>query len=230
MSHPLRIRRNGNRPTSKPGWRRWIREGNPGSHHDGRRPLGHPSSPRPANSDGGRAFHVSPVARVGDGGPRDAKSPIDGGHTDRRSAPQGPRSRSGTFLALLGGSGRTPLACRTVRFPAPAVGALIDRARRSVPALEREAFLPRTPGLSGRSCSPYRRGVESGRSWPHIESARQEREHLVREFLDRVDHLSSKISTSAARYEAQLAEKDVLIEDGERKVEAYAGRPRTRRA
>ena len=43
------------------------------------------------------------------------------------------------------------------------------------------------------------------------------------EFLDRIDHLSSKISTSAARYEAQLAEKDVLLQDGERRVEAYAG-------
>jgi hypothetical protein len=56
-----------------------------------------------------------------------------------------------------------------------------------------------------------------------IESARREREHLVGEFLDRIDHLSSKISTSAARYEAQLAEKDVLLNDGERRVEAYAG-------
>ncbi len=56
-----------------------------------------------------------------------------------------------------------------------------------------------------------------------IEAARREREHLVGEFLDRIDHLSSKISTSAARYEAQLAEKDVLLQDGERRVEAYAG-------
>ena len=66
--------------------------------------------------------------------------------------------------------------------------------------------------------------VESRRELSNqIEAARQEREHLVKEFLDRVDHLSSKISTSAARYEAELAEKDVLIEDEERKAEAYAG-------
>ena len=50
-----------------------------------------------------------------------------------------------------------------------------------------------------------------------------EREHLVMEFLDRVDQLSAKISTSAARYEAQLAQKDSLLEAQERRVEAYAG-------
>jgi vacuolar-type H+-ATPase subunit H len=56
-----------------------------------------------------------------------------------------------------------------------------------------------------------------------IEIARAERDHLIGEFLDRVDQLSAKISTSAARYSAQLDEKDVLLEDAEKRVEVYAG-------
>ena len=56
-----------------------------------------------------------------------------------------------------------------------------------------------------------------------IEAARQEREYLVAEFLDRLDQLSSKVSTSASRYESELAQKNVLIEDRERRVEIYAG-------
>jgi hypothetical protein len=55
------------------------------------------------------------------------------------------------------------------------------------------------------------------------EAARLEQANLVREFLERLDVLTAKISTSAARYEAELAHKDVLIDDGERRVEAYAG-------
>ena len=45
----------------------------------------------------------------------------------------------------------------------------------------------------------------------------------MREFLDRVDQLSSKISTSAARYSGELAEKDALLEALERRAEEYAG-------
>jgi hypothetical protein len=56
------------------------------------------------------------------------------------------------------------------------------------------------------------------------ESARLEREHLVKEFLDRLDVLSAKISTSAARFAAQLEEKDRLLEEQEQRVLAYAGR------
>lgn len=55
------------------------------------------------------------------------------------------------------------------------------------------------------------------------ESAQLERAQLLKEFLDRLDVLSAKISTSAARYEAELADKDVLLEDRERRVEIYAG-------
>ena len=55
------------------------------------------------------------------------------------------------------------------------------------------------------------------------ELAQLERAQLLKEFLDRLDVLTAKISTSAARYEAELAEKDVLLEDRERRAEIYAG-------
>jgi hypothetical protein len=54
------------------------------------------------------------------------------------------------------------------------------------------------------------------------ERARLERQELVKEFLDRVDVLSAKISTSAARYTSELAEKCILLEQEEQKVLAYA--------
>jgi hypothetical protein len=56
-----------------------------------------------------------------------------------------------------------------------------------------------------------------------IDAARLEREHLLAEFLDRLDQLSAKISTSAARYTAQLAEKEILLRDAEKRAEVYAG-------
>ena len=59
--------------------------------------------------------------------------------------------------------------------------------------------------------------------------ARVERQQLVKEFLDRVDVLSAKISTSAARFTAELAEKEVLREQAEQRGLAYAyKRPRRR--
>ena len=56
-----------------------------------------------------------------------------------------------------------------------------------------------------------------------IQASREERQHLIGEFLDRVDQLSAKISTSAARYAAELEESQVVIEDHVRRVDAYAG-------
>jgi predicted O-linked N-acetylglucosamine transferase (SPINDLY family) len=56
-----------------------------------------------------------------------------------------------------------------------------------------------------------------------IVAARAEREHLTAEFLDRVDQLSAKISTSAARYTAQLEEKEILMLDAMKRAEVYAG-------
>ena len=55
------------------------------------------------------------------------------------------------------------------------------------------------------------------------EGGRLERETLIREFLDRLDVLSAKISTSAWKYSAELAEKDRRIEVVEKEVLAYAG-------
>jgi hypothetical protein len=55
------------------------------------------------------------------------------------------------------------------------------------------------------------------------EAAALEQARLLQEFLDRLDVLTAKISTSAARYESELAEKDLLIRDRERRVEVYAG-------
>jgi hypothetical protein len=57
-----------------------------------------------------------------------------------------------------------------------------------------------------------------------LEAARVEREQLVRGFFDRFDELTAKISTSASKYSAQLADKDREIENQERRVEAYAAR------
>jgi hypothetical protein len=54
------------------------------------------------------------------------------------------------------------------------------------------------------------------------ERARMERQQLVKEFLERVDVLSAKISTSAARFTAELVEKEVLREQAEQRVLAYA--------
>lgn len=56
-----------------------------------------------------------------------------------------------------------------------------------------------------------------------IVAARMEREHLIAEFLDRVDQLSAKISTSAARYTSQLEEKEILRLDAMKRAEVYAG-------
>jgi hypothetical protein len=56
-----------------------------------------------------------------------------------------------------------------------------------------------------------------------VELARAERVHLIGEFLDRVDQLSAKISTSASRYTSQLEEQDILRRDAEMRAEVYAG-------
>ncbi len=55
-----------------------------------------------------------------------------------------------------------------------------------------------------------------------MEAARREREHLVEQFLDRMDELSAKLSTTASRYSAELADLNALLEAEGRKVEDYA--------
>ena len=61
----------------------------------------------------------------------------------------------------------------------------------------------------------------------HVEASRIEREHLVEEFLDRLDVLSAKISTSASRFAAEIEDKDRALGEQEQKVLAYASQAAT---
>ncbi len=129
----------------------------------------------------------------------------------------------GAFLALFGEQIELQHLLQHEPEPSDAVRALIGRVIDQQHA-ERDAFLTalrvykeETARLSAEVA--VSRAELSGQ----IEAARQEREHLVKEFLDRVDQLSSKISTSAARYSGELAEKDALLEALERRAEEYAG-------
>jgi hypothetical protein len=129
----------------------------------------------------------------------------------------------GAFLAVFGEQVELHDLLDNEPEPSPTVRALIGRVIDQQVA-ERDAFLAALRVYKEESARLTAEVVESRRELSNqIESARQEREHLVTEFLDRVDHLSSKISTSAARYETELAEKDVLIGDREHKAEVYAG-------
>jgi hypothetical protein len=107
--------------------------------------------------------------------------------------------------------------------PSEAVRALIGRVIDQHHA-EREAFLSalrvyqdETARLSDE--------LEVARNdlQQQLEAARLEREHLVAEFLDRVDELSAKVSTTASRYRAELADTNALLEAEGRKAETYAG-------
>ena len=89
---------------------------------------------------------------------------------------------------------------------------------------EREVFLSALRAYKELS---ERLGLEVAQTRSELatlaEEARIERTRLLQEFLDRLDVLTAKISTSAARYESELTAKDLLIEDNERRAEAYAG-------
>jgi hypothetical protein len=129
----------------------------------------------------------------------------------------------GAFLALFGEQIELQDLLQNEPEPSQAVRALIGRVIDQQYA-EREAFLSALRVYKEETARLTAEVAESRRElFSQIEAARQEREHLVKEFLDRVDHLSSKISTSAARYEAELADKDVLLEGQERRAEIYAG-------
>jgi hypothetical protein len=129
----------------------------------------------------------------------------------------------GAFLALSGEQIELHHLLQDEPEPSATVRALIGRVIDQQ-HVERDAFLSvlrvykeETARLTAEVAQT--RSDLSGQ----IEAARQEREHLVGEFLDRVDHLSSKLSTSSSRYESELAKKDVLIADAEQRVEVYAG-------
>ena len=130
----------------------------------------------------------------------------------------------GAFLALFGEQVELHHLLQHEPEPSEAVRALIGRVIDQQHA-EREAFLSalrvykeETARLSSEVV--VARSELSGQ----IEAARREREHLVTEFLDRVDELSAKVSTTASRYAAELADKNALLEAEGRKVEAYAGK------
>jgi hypothetical protein len=129
----------------------------------------------------------------------------------------------GAFLALSGEQVELHHLLQDEPEPSEAVRALIGRVIDQQ-LVERDAFLSvlrvykeETARLTAEVAET--RSELSGQ----IEAARREREHLVGEFLDRVDQLSSKLSTSSSRYESELAKKDVLITDAEQRIEVYAG-------
>jgi len=129
----------------------------------------------------------------------------------------------GAFLALSGEQIELHHLLQDEPEPSPAARALIGRVIDQH-HVERDAFLSvlrvykeETVRLTNEVAQT--RSELSGQ----IEAARLEREQLVGEFLNRVDHLASKLSTSSSRYEAELAKKDVLIADAKQRVEVYAG-------
>ena len=144
-------------------------------------------------------------------------------HPDRGHVAQGP---------VRGGSLPGPVrrADRAARPPAGRARALGGGARPHRPghrpATRRARGVPlRAPGLQGGDGPPHDGGRRRPGASSPVRSRRRvaEREHLVGEFLDRVDHLSSKVSTTASRYSAELADKDALLEAQERRLEVYAG-------
>ncbi len=116
-------------------------------------------------------------------------------------------------MEQLGDESVSPLAVRAI------VTGLVERQRT-----EREAFLTAL-GVYKELTERLSLDVADAREKlvAETESARLERQQLVKEFLDRVDVLSAKISTSAARFTTELAVKDDLLQLEEQRVLAYAG-------
>jgi hypothetical protein len=128
----------------------------------------------------------------------------------------------GAFLALFGEQMELQHLFQDEPEPSQAVRALIGQVIEQQHG-ERETYLAALR-VYKEETARLTAEVEAARGELSLqaEAARREREHLVAEFLDRVDHLSSKISTSASRYESKLAQKDALLEDRERRAEGYA--------
>jgi hypothetical protein len=129
----------------------------------------------------------------------------------------------GAFLALFGEQIELHHLLRDEPEPSETVRALIGRVIDQQHA-EREAFLSALRVYKEETARLATEVAEArGELSVQIEAARREREHLVMEFLDRVDHLTSKVSTTASRFSAELDEKDAVIEAQERRLEVYAG-------
>ena len=130
---------------------------------------------------------------------------------------------AGAFLTMFGE--RVQLHELLTRDPEPseAVRALIGRIIDQHYA-ERDAFLSVLKVYEDETARVSNELVEArSELTQQIEAARREREHLVAEFLDRVDELAAKVSTTASRYSAELADTNALLEAEGRKAEAYAG-------
>lgn len=129
----------------------------------------------------------------------------------------------GAFLALFGEQIELHQLLQHESEPADAVRALIGRVIDQQLA-ERGAFVSALRVYQEETARLSTEVAEARRELSdQIEAARREREHLVGEFLDRVDELSSKVAVTAARSAAELAQKNALLEAEERRVEAYAG-------
>lgn len=129
----------------------------------------------------------------------------------------------GAFLAVLGEQMELHHLLTDEPEPSEAVRALIGRVIDQQHA-EREAFLSALRVYNDETARLSDELVVARTDVnQQLEAARLEREHLVAEFLDRVDELSAKVSTTASRYRAELADTNALLEAEGRKAEAYAG-------
>jgi hypothetical protein len=129
----------------------------------------------------------------------------------------------GAFLAVLGEQMELHHLLTDEPEPSAAVRALIGRVIDHQHA-EREAFVSALRVYKDETARLSDELVVARTDLQQqLEAARLEREHLLAEFLDRVDELSAKVSTTASRYRAELADTNALLEAEGRKAEAYAG-------
>ncbi len=167
-------------------------------------------------------FRTVRVPLGGDGEALVAQEPIDGSSRSVDLLENVP-SAVGSILTLFGthADDHGPIG-EALELPPGAevlVGRLIERQH-----MERAAFLEALRTYQGLTMqlsdelSVARQGLAA-----QTESARLEREALVKEFLDRVDLLAAKVSTGAAKHRAELEDKELLLEDAENRVLVYAG-------
>jgi hypothetical protein len=152
-----------------------------------------------------------------------AQRPDDDDATPIVHALQGAPFAVGAFLAVLGEQMELHHLLTEEPEPSEAVRALIGRVIDHQRA-EREAFISALRVYKDETARLSDELVVARTDLQQqLEAARLEREHLLAEFLDRVDELSAKVSTTASRYRAELADTNALLEAEGRKAEAYAG-------
>lgn len=129
----------------------------------------------------------------------------------------------GAFLTMFGEPAELHELLTPQPEPSDAVRALIGRIIDQRYA-EREAFMSALRVYEDEAARVSDELVAArSELTQQIEAARREREHLVAEFLDRVDELGAKLSTTASRSAAELADTNALLKAEGRKAEAYAG-------